>query len=346
MFFLDANAFYSFYGRNKLNSSSYPVDEEALRTFLKNKNVKLPTSVFIEIITHFRNDPRILKDIIRFRNLNQISLYNNIPDYCVTSDELTYISLFDEDDIQRYANNLLSKKIEIECNFVTLFYEITRDLYAYYKLETEPTLSEYNKNSLLNYIGKNGQKKYKPIIKNDFRDNLTQGYNRGQELQILKKFYIDELNEACRNIDVIIAGSVSVKNTESDLIGDMYSAYQSSLFANNDRTMNNIVDTLSTDVTFLTNAKNRISRMFAKSGYTKTQILYLRDVMFCSWFDRAQKLRKNDIFDMFCVGCLDFKEKSECLLIDTSSYVISYDKTMQKFIGSVHPYNIQIINNI
>lgn len=348
MYFLDANAFYSFYGRSKLGFTSSPVNEVSLRSFLKNKDVKLPTSVFMEIITHFRNKPHILKDIIIFRNNNRISLYNNIPDYCVTPDELDYITIFNEQEIQYYANNLLRRKIEIECNFITLFYEISRDLYAYYKIERTPELSESNKQSLLNYIGRNGQKKYVPIIKKDFKEQLINGYNCGRELQVLKKYYIDELNEACRIIDVIVTGSVSCKNPESDIIADMYNEYQSSEFVNQDKTMDNIVDILSTDTKFLNVSKIRISNMLKKTGYTKTQILYLRDVMLCSWFDRGQKLRKNDIFDMFCVGCLDYKDvnNKKRILFDINSYLISFDNTMKEFIGTINPYNCQMINNI
>lgn len=68
MLFLDANAFYLYYGRAKLGMTSSPVDETALRHFLDNHHGKsLPTSVFMEIVTHFREDPDKLLKLIRFR---------------------------------------------------------------------------------------------------------------------------------------------------------------------------------------------------------------------------------------------------------------------------------------
>lgn len=47
--------------------------------------------------------------------------------------------------------------------------------------------------------------------------------------------------------------------------------------------------------------------MFLKHGYNRYQTDYLKEVMFNAWFDRAQKLKKNDIFDMLCAGCLGYK---------------------------------------
>ena len=62
MIFLDANAFYSYYGRSKLGMTSEPVDEERLKKYLEQQREKsLPTSVYIEIMTHFRNNPKVLE---------------------------------------------------------------------------------------------------------------------------------------------------------------------------------------------------------------------------------------------------------------------------------------------
>ena len=76
MIFLDANAFYSYYGRRKLEMTSSPVDETALRCFLDNREKKsLPTSVFMEIITHFREAPDILINLVKFREQKGLPLY-------------------------------------------------------------------------------------------------------------------------------------------------------------------------------------------------------------------------------------------------------------------------------
>lgn len=92
MIFLDANAFYSYYGRSKLGMTSEPVDEERLKKYLEQQREKsLPTSVYIEIMTHFRNNPKVLQNLLEFRYAKGLPLFNNIPDYVVSEDEITSV---------------------------------------------------------------------------------------------------------------------------------------------------------------------------------------------------------------------------------------------------------------
>ena len=93
MIFLDANAFYSYYGRSKLGMTSEPVDEERLKKYLEQQREKsLPTSVYIEIMTHFRNNPKVLQNLLEFRYAKGLPLFNNIPDYVVSEDEITSVA--------------------------------------------------------------------------------------------------------------------------------------------------------------------------------------------------------------------------------------------------------------
>lgn len=95
MIFLDANAFYSYYGRSKLGMTSEPVDEERLKKYLEQQREKsLPTSVYIEIMTHFRNNPKVLQYLLEFRYAKGLPLFNNIPDYVVSEDEITSVKSF------------------------------------------------------------------------------------------------------------------------------------------------------------------------------------------------------------------------------------------------------------
>lgn len=111
-------------------------------------------------------------------------------------------------------------------------------------------------------------------------------------------------------------------------------------------TMPGIVSVLQTNIKFLEYAKQRISDMFLKHGYNRYQTDYLKEVMFNAWFDRAQKLKKNDIFDMLCAGCLGYirpLKQGEVILANTNSYIISFDSTMEKYIHIVRPDNIKLI---
>lgn len=352
MYFLDANAFYSYFGRSKLGMTSSPVDENVLATYLdKQQEKSLPTSVYIEIITHFRNNSKVLKEILVFIRNKGLPLYNNIPDYVVGPDEITCVGIMDEKNLYSYAEKLLRSKIDIESKFTLLFFEITKNLYAHYKLESATELSEDNKNSILNYIGRNGFKEYGGILKGKIQKELESGYEENKEQKLLKDFYIYELNEACIFIDIIVAACVACKAEDSDIIECIQGVYQDSVNLGMDGekgTMPCIVDTLAIDTQFLSDAKQRIASMFEKWHYTHSQIVYLRDMMFTAWFDRGQKLQKNDIFDMFCVGCLDYQDerKNECILMDLSSYIISFDKQIKKYLGIVMPKNLKLIEKI
>lgn len=327
MIFLDANAFYSYYGRSKLGMTSEPVDEERLKKYLEQQREKsLPTSVYIEIMTHFRNNPKVLQNLLEFRYAKGLPLFNNIPDYVVSEDEITSVAYMDQAALKNYADRLLKSKIQIESKFTLLFFEITKDLYAHYKLEMTDGLSQKNKDAILGYIGRVAYKEYQNLLEERIKVELQSGYDENKEKKVLKDFYIQELNEACVLTNIIIQGCVACKQDKEDIISIVQQTYQKSIESGldgNTGTMPCIVDTLATDQHFLDIAKVKVSEMFKKGKYSATQRRYLRDVMFTSWFERGKKLDKNDIFDMLCVGCLDHidKTKNACVLIDASSYV-------------------------
>ena len=212
-------------------------------------------------------------------------------------------------------------------------------------------LSQKNKDDILGYIGRVAYKEYQNLLEERIKVELQSGYDENKEKKVLKDFYIQELNEACVLTNIIIQGCVACKQNKEDIISIVQQTYQKSIESGldgNTGTMPCIVDTLATDQHFLDIAKVKVSEMFKKGKYSATQRRYLRDVMFTSWFERGKKLDKNDIFDMLCVGCLDHidKTKNACVLIDASSYVLSFDTRMKNFIGTVKPENLRLIEKI
>ena len=93
-----------------------------------------------------------------------------------------------------------------------------------------------------------------------------------------------------------------------------------------------------------TYAKERFSNMYSKDGkafkgrerfaFTKIQIEYIKDVMYVSWLQNMQKFRKNDIYDLFFLGCADYIDKTptEHVLIDKTTYLLSFDKKLAGYI--------------
>lgn len=224
MIFLDANAFYSYYGRSKLGMTSEPVDEERLKKYLEQQREKsLPTSVYIEIMTHFRNNPKVLQNLLEFRYAKGLPLFNNIPDYVVSEDEITSVAYMDQAALKNYADRLLKSKIQIESKFTLLFFEITKDLYAHYKLEMTDGLSQKNKDAILGYIGRVAYKEYQNLLEERIKVELQSGYDENKEKKVLKDFYIQELNEACVLTNIIIQGCVACK--QDNAIGNPPSAF-------------------------------------------------------------------------------------------------------------------------
>lgn len=255
----------------------------------------------------------------------------------------------DGGSLGNYAYKLLDEKIGVESRFAFLFYEISKDLYLEYRLSEINELTEQNKNGIWEFLGRKEYKENGDSIISGFCDALKDGYGQDKEQNILKAKYIDRLNEACQFIDVILAGSIACKNEEADIISAVQKAYSESVskgFDGNDGTMKGIVALFQTDAIFLEQAKKKIASMFLKHKYNKYHTDYLQSIMFTAWFDRAQKLRKNDIFDMMCAGCLNYvrpRLPGESILVNTESYIMSFDSTMEKFLGNVRPNNIKII---
>lgn len=161
MIFLDANAFYSYMGRKNVGlGESAHVKEKELRGYLDSIFDKsLPTSVFIEIMVHFRDDKKRLKQILDFRGEKKLSLFNNIPDYCVSDVEMNCIYHMSDNDLKKYAYQLLNTKIDIESRFSYLFYEITKNLYLEYRLSEMNKFTENQEKAFGNSLEEKNFKK-------------------------------------------------------------------------------------------------------------------------------------------------------------------------------------------
>lgn len=351
MIFLDANAFYWYYGRDKLGiPSPQKVDEVALRRFLDMRKDKgLPSSVYMEIITHFRDYPEKLKSIILFIKTKDIKIYNNYQKCCVTPDELTCTLFMSNSEICKYANLTKTKKIDIEINFAVLFLETVRLLYLEFRKKNMPSLTEEQKGMISYYIGKQVNKENITKYKNEFTNILEKGYETNNEEKTLKDSYIDALNEECISINLLIELIMNYENKEVSLIELLQKKYAELIACGFDtdspekETMKNIVSELSSNLTYLNYSKERISQIFKKKKFASHQCEYIRDIMLTAWLERGQKLRKNDIFDMLCVGALDYKNSNnKCVLLDNTTYLLSFDKTMKKYLNqkSTCSYNL------
>lgn len=230
----------------------------------------------------------------------------------------------------------MDKKIDIEVKHAYTFLQIVSLLYADYYLKSCSSLNDETREKILSYLGRDMSNE----LQDDFCSQLTSavqsGYadnNRSQ--QALKKKYIELLVQNCVVFQIIIDTTVKFLENEEDLYAEMCKSAtdaRSNGFTD-DGIMQIIKSTLNTDSAFLQIAEDKIPSIFLRKGYSKHQADYLKS-MLKAWLERGQKLIKNDIFDMLCVGALDKIDRNPELnvLVDQSPYLISFDETMMKFL--------------
>lgn len=340
MIFLDANAFYWYLGREKLfaKSSTAKHDVKKVNSFLDARSDKsIPASVFMEMIVHFRDNPDAIIKIVKFLEEKSITVFNNFPECCFTSDELTVLRLSKNADVLKlYANNLLNKKINIEVKHAYAFLQIVSLLYADYYLKSCSSLNDETKEKILSYLGRDLSDELQGDIYSQLTSALQSGYadnNRSQ--QALKRKYIELLVQNCIVFQMIIDATVKFLEDEEDLYAVMCKSAEDARNNGftNDGIMRIIMSSLNTDSAFLQLAEDKISSIFLRKGYSKHQADYFK-LMLKAWLERGQKLIKNDIFDMLCVGVLDRIDKNPGLniLVDQRSYLVSFDEAIMGFL--------------
>lgn len=351
MIFLDANAFYWYLGRENLfaKPSTPKLDVIKLNEFLDARSDKsIPASAFMEMLVHFRDDPDKIMQIIKFREAKEIVVFNNFEDYCFTPDELTVLHVTTNKSVlTNYAYNLLNKKIDIEVKHAYAFLQIVSLLYADYYLKICSSLDNEERDAILSYLGRDLSAEMRNDVCSQFTTSLRGGYaDNDRSQQALKKKYIELLVQNCVIFQMIIDTAVKFLEDEDNLYNVMC---KSAVDAKNNgftdsEVMSTIKAALSIDSAFLQTAENEISSIFEKEGYSKHQAAYLKS-MLKAWLERGQKLIKNDIFDMLCVGSLDkiVVKPTQNTLVDQNSYLISFDKTMMNFLCN-NSGNVRLLN--
>ncbi len=343
MLFLDANAFYWYFGRDKLGiHSEAQINENALCDFLNSHEKKsVPFSVLLEVFTHFRSSPNKLKDIINFIIIKNIKIHNNIPFLKGEHEALKYIPLMDDMGIKFYAEKLLKEKIKIEASFAVTFFEVVRLLYLQYAQE-KYKLNDNQYNVCFKFLGKECAKENRKKYKQKFELALQEGYLRNKEEKELKNAYIKALNDECLNINLFLQLLVNYEDKNINLIDVLQNEYQrlsvSDFFEtlDNNATMKTIAKEIQNNVDFFNYSASRISNIFKKKGFSCFECRYIETMLLPSWLINSQKYKKNDILDMFCLKALDFCETSTIAVIDTTSYLISFDDKVKEFLHKEH----------
>ena len=350
MICLDANAFYWYFGRDKLPlPESIPkFDVDKVKTFLDaRKDKSITASAYMEILVNFRDKPQTIRELTRFIEKKHIKIYNNLLNHVFKPRELSLCSLMNDYQLMHYANKLLETKIEIETEFSYVFMQVVGILYANHCLKSNFNICDSVKDNILNFLYRNMEETLKEKWYSELKTSLIDGYNdNNKSQQYLKKKYIELLTQNCVIAHIIIETIQNIDN-EDDLYSFMCNVatnVKNNGFNESD-TMKTISRTLNNDSIFLQFAEKEIGDIFLRKGYTLHQSKYIV-VMLKAWLERGRKFCKNDIFDMMCIAALDKTNTDPNWItpIDPTTYLITFDDVMVDFIKNTKYSNFKLID--
>ncbi len=333
--FLDANAFYHYYGRDKLPgmATDMQVDIQKLRSVLDSEAEKyLVSSAFIEIVTRFHNNVKIVLDIIAFISNKRILIANvtQYQDLYIDSNELSPFVQAEEATKKQYIDKLISNKIDAEARFLVLFVLTILFMYLNYKVDMLSMISNEKREQLKEYLAT--QCSSKDIINklvSEYKQNLQDGYSDSTAAKVAKEIFIQTLSDECFYISWICFSLRDIEtNSNEDIDGWISSLLGSGIMSEDKGT---VMKSLSSELSNLQSNTawfDQATTFLKQKGLSHCQAEYLKQVMFPAWIDRSQVIRKNDIFDMFVVGALDWDPT-----VPSNGILLTFDTTIRKFLN-------------
>ena len=362
MYFLDTNALYWYIGRDKMGDlSSAKVDDVALRNFLDAREDKaLASSAYVEAMVKFRNHPEKAEELHRFLISKNLRIFNNVQYQTFSTDQMSVnLSLSGKPLADYIKKEILPVKIDIEYRFSIGFFMSILLLYTKYKLDESKKICPDHEVDIELFVRDKAVEEVCPELKKA----LTDAYENHElhEQQILKDKYIELLERECQMVDSLIEilSTMDFNLTDKDIreveerVEKKYKNMKSKKPEN--YLMDHIHNTLLSQPSFKEVAKKKFAEMYSIKGkafkgkekyaFCEIQTDYLVEEMYTSWMDNGQKFRKNDIFDFFFLGCAEFKDdrKVDNILIDTSTYLLTFDKKLDRYIERRNPNNGKVI---
>lgn len=362
MYILDTNALYFYIGREQIGENSdAKVDCESLRKALDRRDDKaLASSAYVEAMVKYRNQPEYAEKIHAFMDLKDLCLFNNVQYQTFSIDQMSVNLSLKGDQLSQYIKNIiLPQKIDIEVRFATGFLFSILLLYTKYRIDDSKRICSNHDYDIEKFIRDITIRNVIAELYKTLQDAYENYENNEQ--QRFKDKYIELLMEGCKLSDVLVE-VLSTKGTDvsiSDIeeveneIDSKYAALQANKPDN--YLMDNIHNVFSSRPDFMDEAKKRFAVMYSKKGkafkgkekfaFRPIQVDYIAEEMYSSWMDNSQKFRKNDIFDLFFLGCADYKDNRpvENILIDRSTYLLTFDKKLDRYIERKRPSNGKVI---
>ena len=359
-FLLDTNAFYSFYGREKLGlPSNLQINEKRLRVLLtyKKNTIYISSITLFEILSLYYNDldkiRKLLKFIIYKEEIHILNLGIDIIDYS----ELILMAELNDNLLREQLKKYIKKKVRAEAGLAASFLLLQLNLFLNFIFDKDELANETFKNldtstrehmkievfdNLLfnntNKILETNTSKFSKVLQHTYKltnqektkfltheVNLKDAFNKTLFTQC--EVYICYWHYYLENYKALICTSKElferfcyIYNTNED----RHTINQYSDNAN--AAMRYLVKQFEAlnDTAFLNQHLEKIEKMFENDyRFTKHQQKYIA-ILINKWMNEKKKYEKNDLLDMLILGGLDTKEM----------IVLSFDKKLGDFISS------------
>lgn len=360
---LDTNAFYHYYGREKMGLSVNPkVNLMRFNTILSNQSntIAISTITVSEFLVHFRDNPALIKNVLRFIVLRKINIIpfgitnfsiEDIPELIKIPDALIKIR------IEKYKK----EKIRTEAGFASIFILLLLKIYVNFYFEREERVNPEFK--LLTEEERDGRKAevfgfllsddIQGSLKRDistFTKALRKGYAIGKEEKSVRDTFNNILHLNCavfslfldffiKNYNIIQFDDRQLKIEYEKL------AKQNSDFNIFEKTPNHInkgiikiIKEFEKEITSGFVEKHRrdvINTWREDNMFSPCQAEYIGR-LFLKWIQNGKKYEKNDMLDMMILRTLDI---DNCALI-------TFDESMQDYILEIEHTSIEYIKRL
>ena len=287
-------------------------------------------------------------------------MFNNVQYQTFSADQISVnLSLKGEMLSQYIMNNVLPVKIDLEVRFALGFFMSILLLYTKYQIDACKAICSDHDYDIEAFI----RDKTVTVVEHELRTTLQDAYDNHENLeqQLFKDKYVELLEDGCQLADAVVEllstrgldiSITDIRKVEKD-VNDRYILLKTNKPDN--YLMDNIHKVINSRPDFKAEAKKRFAEMYSERGkafkgkekfaFKSIQTDYLAEEMYSSWMDNSQKFRKNDIFDFFFLGCADYKDErpADCVLTDTSTYLLTFDKKLDRYIERKRPSNGAVI---
>lgn len=358
----DANAFYSYFGEDKLGTvEGIPnVDRDKLKKELEKEKKYIASSAFIEILVRFKDDGNSLYQICKFMRRKNIGLLNNVYDRSNSFSQKEFRYLLDHirpDYLEKIAYKKIDAKASLESNYTIIFMlfifsslllskkneiKVTEDLLNDFKFEDCDEEKKDIREVLLARALKYGfvadyQKIQDELFKKikslyiDGEKKISKEY-KSEVMNIIEHYFF--LYECC--IDTI--NSIKDEQLDIDLIIEENKKKMESIKEDNKHIIAVCSEMLKKNkfdyLYYEENIKNILNKTLANN-----QVSYIGDILLKSWIENGGQIKKNDIYDVQLLSIIDKENPEDSSVSKEDRFLLTFDNKLKKFIKKINNEN-------